>query len=596
MICRPDLRLILAAAAVLALVPPAVAAPGADPLAAAGEALDRGDGIAAEFAADRALDAGIARERVAAFAGEAELLQDDLSAARAWLEGGRFDRASAQRGFHALARLEVREGDVAAAARAFNLAFAQGPENARLWVDIGRFRYGNGQHDLALAAAARALEVDPVDPRALEFRGQLLRDAMGVREASAWFAAALEKVPDDLGLLGEYAATLGEAGEYRAMLRVARRMVELDPRHPRAYFLQAVLAARAGRDDLARRLLWRTEGAYDDVPAGQLLAGVLELRTGNPALAVDQFDALARRQPDNARVALLLGRALLAAGDAGEVVARFGPEAARADASPYLLTLVGRAYEQLGRRAEAAPYLDRAAAGVPTEAGVLPFDAGGVWRTGSATGQGADAVPLLRAMLARGGRGEAIAFADDLGEHFGGSADIARLRGDVALLVGDPAGALVHYAAAAGIRRDWSLVERMAAAERMRGREAAALDLVSDQVARNPADGRALALLGRMYAERGDSDGAAIVLARASALGGGRGDPLLLADLARAELAAGNADGAREAGQAAYALQRSNGRVADALARALQPGEPRLAEVLLAKSRALAAPPQLARR
>src|SRR6187549_1343204 len=292
------------------------------------------------------------------FAGEAQLLQDDTSAARRWLGEGRFDAASAQRGFHALALLEVVDGNIAAAGHAFDMAFAQGPENARLWVDIGRFRYGNGQHYLAVAAADRALAVDPADARALEFRGQLLRDAQGVRAAQAWFSKAVDRAPGDLGLLGEYAATLGEAGEYREMLRVARRMVELDPRQPRAYFLQAVLAARAGKDDLARRLLWRTDGAYDEEPAGQLLAGILELRTGNPALAVDQFDALVRKQPDNVRATLLLGRALLAAGDANEVVARFGPAAARADASPYLLTLVGRAYEQLDRRAEAAAYLD----------------------------------------------------------------------------------------------------------------------------------------------------------------------------------------------------------------------------------------------
>ena len=57
------------------------------------------------------------------------------------------------------------------------------------------------------------------------------------------------------------------------------------------------MAARAGNDNLARRLLWRTDGAYDEVPAGRLLAGILELRTGNAALAVDQFDALVRQQP-----------------------------------------------------------------------------------------------------------------------------------------------------------------------------------------------------------------------------------------------------------------------------------------------------------
>lgn len=592
MTCRPDRLLLLAAAAALALVAPLAAAPGGDPLADAAAALDRGDGIAAEVAAERALDGGLAREQVAAFAGEAELLQGDLVRARSWLGDGRFSAGSAQRGFHALATLEMAEGNTAAAAHAFDAALAQGAPDASLWVDIGRFRYGNGQHYLAVAAAEQALAIDSADPRALEFRGQLLRDAEGVRAAAGWFERAVAQAPNDLGLLGEYAATLGEAGENRKMLAVARRMVALDPRHPRAYFLEAVLAARAGQNNLARRLLWRTNGAYDQEPAAQLLAGILELRTGNPALAVDQFDAIARRQPDNTRVQALLGRALLASGDAAEVVARFEAAAAQPDASPYLLTLVGRAYEQLGARAEAAPFLDRAAAADPTAIGVLPVDSERLRAAGGAIENAGDAVPTLRAMLAQGRTGEALGFAARLGAHYNGSADVERLRGDVALLAGDPRSALGFYARAARIRRDLSLVERMAAAQRLLGGDGFAL--VADHVARNPADARALALLGRMQGERGDWTAAASTLGHARLLGGS--DPRLLADLAQAELAAGDASAASEAAQRAYALQRANGRVAAVLARTLAAGEPREAEALLVKARQLGASPLLASR
>jgi predicted Zn-dependent protease len=382
------------------------------------------------------------------------------------------------------------------------------------------------------------------------------------------------------------------------MLEISRRMVELDPRHPRAYFLQAVLAARAGQDDLARRLLWRTDGAYDDVPAGQLLAGILELRAGTPALAVEQFDALARKQPDNARVAMLLGRALLAAGEAGEVVARFGPAAARPDATPYLLTLVGRAHEQLGARAEAARYLDRASAVGSTALGVLPVAADGAVPARGAIDNAESAVPPLRTLLAQGRTGEARAFAARLGEHFRGSADVARLRGDVALLARDPRAALAHYAQAAAIRRDFPLVERLAAAELLLGRRDAAFALVADHVARNPADGSALALLGRMHAGRGEWGRALVLLGHARRLGGGAEDPRLLADLAQAELSAGDADAARATARRAYTLQRANGRVAEVLARTLQAGEPRPREaaVLLAKVRQLSASPLLASR
>jgi tetratricopeptide (TPR) repeat protein len=404
MICRPDLR--FPGVAIAALMLSAASASPVSPLHEADAALARRDGIAAEAAARRALDAGVPRGEVAARIGEAELLQGDLGDARRWLAAGEFSDATRQRGFHALGGLEMAEGDLAAAARAFDRALASGPGSARLWVDIGRLRYRAGQHHLALAAGAKAIAIDPDEPRAIEFQAQLIRDSAGVVAALPWFERALEGAPDDLGLLGEYAATLGEAGRHKAMLRVARRMVELDPRHPRAYYLQAVLAARAGLDDLARRLLARTNGAYDHVPAGLLLAGVLELRTGNAGLAVERFDALARRQPENAMAPLLMGRALLAHGEASEVIARLGPKADRPDASPYLLALVGRAHEQLGRRRDAARYLDRAKNEGPAAIGVL-----------AATTESAFVdVAQIRRMLALGRPAEALALAGQLSE------------------------------------------------------------------------------------------------------------------------------------------------------------------------------------
>jgi Flp pilus assembly protein TadD len=87
-----------------------------------------------------------------------------------------------------------------------------------------------------------------------------------------------------------------------------------------------------------------------------------------------------------------------------------------------------------------------------------------------------------------------------------------------------------------------------------------------------------------MLGDRGERQQSAAMLAHA----GGAGDPLLLADLARAELANGDAEAARITAQRAYALQRANGRVAEVLALALQAEAPRQAETLMAKARATA--------
>jgi tetratricopeptide (TPR) repeat protein len=536
MIFRRDLKFHGIAIVALMLGAAGAAVPAADELGKAAAALDRGDGIAAEAAGKRALDAGTPRGEIAALIGEAELLQGDHADARRWLAGEEFSAATRQRGLHALGRLELAEGDVAAAARAFDQALASGPGSARLWVDIGRLRYRAGQHHLAVEASARAVATDPDEPRALEFEAQLARDSRGVVAAIALFEQALEKAPDDLGLLGEYAATLGEAGRHRDMLRVARRMVEIDPRHPRAYYLQAVLAARARHDDLARRLLARTQGAYDDVPAAQLLAGVLELRAGSAALSVERFDSLARRQPENAMANRLLGRALLANGEAREVIARYQSAADRPDASPYLLGLVGRALEQLGRRHDAGPYLDRSADARPTSLGPLPGEGEG---TIAAVGE-------IRRMLTQGRTAQALVLARELQTRYPDSIDVEILSGDAALLAGEPASALTAYDRAAEVRRDFALIERMVAAQQMLGRDQAATETLSAYLAANPRSAPAALMLGRMLARRGDGGRAETLISHAFLLGGGserlpRGEGPVAATLARLSAAAAQA-------------------------------------------------------
>src|SRR5688500_373932 len=159
MACRPDLRSSWAVAAGLVLSAAASAVQATHRQTEAAAALARGDGIAAEVAARRALDDGAPRSDVAALLGEAELLQGDLADARGWLAAGAFSDATRARGFHALGRLEMAEGDLAAAAEAFDRALASGAGSARLWVDIGRLRYRAGQHRLAVDAAAKAVAI-----------------------------------------------------------------------------------------------------------------------------------------------------------------------------------------------------------------------------------------------------------------------------------------------------------------------------------------------------------------------------------------------------------------------------------------------------
>lgn len=576
----------------VALVAPAAAAPGlADNLVHdAHVALARGDGVAAEISLRKAMAAGLSRDAVAARMGEAYLDQGDRTKAREWLAPARFIPAEAAHGWRMLGRLEMADCNLAAAGQAFDHALALTPRDSRLWVDIARLRYVGGQQRDAVNAADQAVRLDPGNVRALEFRGLLVRDAWGLAAALPWFEAGLKLRPDDVSLLGEYAATLGELGRARQMLTVTRRMIELEPHNPRAFFLQSVLAARAGNTALARSLLARTRGAFAGLPAASLLEGALALDAGNANQAVGWLDPLVRQQPRNSPARLLLARALYAAGAREQLLARFSAEAARADASPYLLTLLGRAHEDLGQRDLAAPLLDRAArAGapgfvpVPDEAplGVLAL------RYADAPDDAAAAVPYARQLLAAGRGAEATRIAEEIRTRAPASYDAQLLAGDLRLSSADLGGAVEAWRLAAQVRLSDDLLARLVRAYGQAGRRRDAVDLVQAVLDNSPRNRVALRLAAGFSAEAGDWGQAATVLDWLSRTGDAR-DARLQADLALARLRAGQA-GAEDAARNAWSLQRSSPLSAQALGMVLAASrrEPRLARVALDQARAI---------
>jgi predicted Zn-dependent protease len=82
---------------------------------------------------------------------------------------------------------------------------------------------------------------------------------------------------------------------------------------------------------------------------------------GNSRTASDAFERLLALQPSNMRARELLARALFAGRQYRYLTRRFQGDIARADASPYLLTVVARGFEAVGDRAAAGRLLDSAA-------------------------------------------------------------------------------------------------------------------------------------------------------------------------------------------------------------------------------------------
>jgi cellulose synthase operon protein C len=531
MICTRKLRRLQAGALVCALLlaSPGAAAPAGDLMVRARTALARGDGIAAEADLRRLSAQGSTRESLAAPMGEALIQQGDRPKAREWLAGGVFAKGDELYGYRMLGLLERLDGNLGAAGQAYDKALKIAPRDAQLWVDIGRLRYAGGEQIQAIDAAEHAVELGPDNVRALEFRAQLVRDQFGLDAALPWFEAALAKSPDDPELLAQYAATLGDLGRAKDMLAVTRKLVEVAPGHPMGILLQAALAARAGNIGLARAILTRAKNRLRGIPAANLLQGALELDAGNASFALELLEGLARNQPGNQRAQLLVVRALYDSGDLKGLVDRFGGMAARPDAPAYLLSLLGRAYEELGDRLNAAPLLDRASAATIPPVNANPF-------------------------------------AHDTARP--GSAMALAVAGDRELAAGRPAQAFERYALSTRIRFPESVMLRMTESNLALGRADMNPPLVSGYLASHPASRLAARIAAGYAAQGGDWQRCAALLDHLRQTGGAR-DVRLLSDLAIAQLRSGNRPAALETARDAYALQRGSALTTQALAMAL---------------------------
>lgn len=435
------------------------------------------------------------------------------------------------------ARAAMQSGLLVEAGQTLDEAAQIAPDNPELWVEVARLRFRGGEHLRALEAADRALALGPDFAPALLIKGQLVRDAHGFADALPWFEAALRAEPDNRDARAEYSATLGDLGQYRAMLSSVRALADLAPDDPRVSYLQAVLAARSGQPVLARSLLARSGMVASGAASAVLLDALLSLEQGDYASAVATLEPLAVRQPANPRVTALLARALLLNGQADAVVARFDAAASRPDASPYMMTLVARAQERMGNRTRAAELLTRATAPPAGQAVVLPD-----------TPELAAPTAELRRLGAAGNWASADVAARVLRARFPASADIATLAADAALGQGDGVRALEQYARSSHVRRPWSLTRRAVAAYGMIGDTEAAETLLARHVAGEPGNIDALILLARRRAEQGDWLRTEVLLDHVVALGGGH-DPTVLELLRDAASAQGKTE--RAAGFAA---------------------------------------------
>ena len=239
-----------------------------------------GNGVAAEAELDLAEQNGIKPGRIHHLMAEAWLLQGDpdraLSEADPVAGARRFRlrrRTESAVGRRRCSTGRCRQGGIRHRDPAqSDTTPPPGPISAR-------YRLHDGDREGAAAAAARAVRLAPRRTDLLVLEGIIVRLRVGMAAALGWFDRALAIDPNYVPALLEKAATLADLGRQRETLLVTRKALNLSPGNPLAFYLQAVMAARAGNWPLAASLIQRTQGGIDDVPAVHAVQGLVAYRT-----------------------------------------------------------------------------------------------------------------------------------------------------------------------------------------------------------------------------------------------------------------------------------------------------------------------------
>ena len=314
--------------------PPAPGLPGSgatstDLLAFGREALNRGDALTAQAAANRVVE-------VEPTSSEGYRLLGDSY-------GARGEKALADAMWRQSLRLnEQNEGTLLSL--------------AGLSVEAKAF-------DDALGFLKRAVEVNPLNAGRLTALGRKARADGDLKTARLVYAAASEALPNDVTVLSEYGAVLFQAGDVDASLEPLMRAAALAPdRAPVRASLGAALRRKGSVPEAEReyREALRSDSSW--VPALKGL-GVLLLATDRPAEAVEPLRAARLAAPSDLDALVALARAQRLSGDTAGAGATLG-EAVAGGAAEVLNEAGAVAYEE-GRWAEAAALFEKALAADP---------------------------------------------------------------------------------------------------------------------------------------------------------------------------------------------------------------------------------------
>jgi len=308
---------------------PAAGSSATDLLAFGREALNRGDALTAQAAANRVVEMEPSSSEGYRLLGDSYALRNERALADAmWRQSLRLD--------------ERNEGTLLAL--------------AGVALEEKRF-------DEALDFLRRAVELNPRNADRLTTLGRRARAEGDTKMARQVFAATVRALPSDVAVLSEYGAVLFEAGDVDAALEPLMTAASLAPdRAPVRASLAAALRRKGSLPEAEReyREALRADPAW--LPALRGL-GVLLLATDRSADAVEPLRTALAAAPADSDTLLALARAQRLSGDLAGAGATLAAAASGRDAT--LLNEAGAVAYAEGRWGDAQALFEKARAADP---------------------------------------------------------------------------------------------------------------------------------------------------------------------------------------------------------------------------------------
>jgi tetratricopeptide (TPR) repeat protein len=418
-----------------------------------------------------------------------------------------------------------------------------------------------------------------------------VRSQYGFIAALPWLEGSLAINPNDVPLLEEYAATLGELGRARDMLKIVRKIISLNGKNGRAYYMQAVIAARAGDYALAQRILALAGSQVNEMPGALLVSGISEYQLGNYHRAADILERLVVAQPNNLEARKLLARAKQSAGENFDALDAIKPLVDRGQADSYSAMIAARAFEATGEREKAVGGLaESSRAAVRKTASIAPALSLRMAEQGAQKNpnNAAYAIPYIRALMLEGMPDQALAEAKKLQAANPGVPESHILTGDIQVARGQYTAAIDDYKHAKQINFSEGVMLRLVDSYRRLNQGGNARNILSEFTMFNPNNLSAQRLAAYIMLDEGRWVEAVPLLEKLRARVG-YNDSILNANIARAYSGSGKHDDAIFNAETAYRIDPANPMVTLVFAQVLlKSGQrPKAALELFEKSVAL---------